>query len=150
ESCPAEDRYKANFPFAATGISSKSTRRRKKHCHDTIWESIGRTRAISCMRLENGKKIKEIEVQQTAEGLAEFGRWLDERRSAGTELWAAIEKPQGRIVDFLLDHGVVVYPVNPKALDRARDRFRMSQSKSDGFDAYVLAEFLRTDHSHLR
>jgi len=53
-------------------------------------------------------------------------------------------------VDFLLDHGVVVYPVNPKALDRARDRFRMSQSKSDGFDAYVLAEFLRTDHSHLR
>jgi transposase len=99
---------------------------------------------------ESGKKIKELEVQQTAEGLAEFGRWLDERRSAGTELWAAIEKPQGRIVDFLLDHGVVVYPVNPKALDRARDRFRMSQSKSDGFDAYVLAEFLRTDHTHLR
>jgi transposase len=48
-----------------------------------------------------------------------------------------------------LDHGVVVYPVNPKALDRARDRFRMSQSKSDSFDAYVLAEFLRTDHAHL-
>jgi len=44
----------------------------------------------------------------------------------------------------------VVYPVNPKALDRARDRFRMSQSKSDSFDAYVLAEFLRTDHVHLR
>src|SRR4030095_1747881 len=43
-----------------------------------------------------------------------------------------------------------IYPVNPKALDRARDRFRMSQSKSDGFDAYVLAEFLRTDHGHLR
>jgi transposase len=53
-------------------------------------------------------------------------------------------------VDFLLDHRVVVYPVNPKALDRARDRFRMSQSKSDSFDAYVLAEFLRTDHAHLR
>ncbi len=66
------------------------------------------------------------------------------------ELWAAIEKPAGRIVDFLLDHGVVVYPVNPKALDRVRDRFRMSQSKSDSFDAYVLAEFVRTDHGHLR
>lgn len=99
---------------------------------------------------QDGKKIKEMEVQQTADGLAEFGRWLDESRSKGTELWAAIEKPQGRIVDFLLDHGVMVYPVNPKALDRARDRFRMSQSKSDAFDAYVLATFLRTDHSHLR
>jgi transposase len=82
--------------------------------------------------------------------MAELGRWLDESRSNGIELWAAIEKPEGRIVEFLLDHGVVVYPVNPKALDRARDRFRMSQSKSDGFDAYVWAEFLRTDHAHLR
>jgi hypothetical protein len=50
----------------------------------------------------------------------------------------------------LLDHHVVVYPVNPKALDRARDRFRVSSAKSDPFDARVLAEFLRTDHAHLR
>lgn len=99
---------------------------------------------------ENGEKIMERNVQQTVEGLAEFGRWLDERRAEGIELWAAIEKPHGRIVDFVLNHGVVVYPVNPKALDRARDRFRMSPSKSDGFDAYVLAEFVRTDHAHLR
>src|SRR4029453_13105580 len=47
-------------------------------------------------------------------------------------------------------HGVVVYPVNPKALDRARDRFRQSAAKSDPFDARVLADFLRTDHAHLR
>jgi len=99
---------------------------------------------------ENGEKIMERNVQQTVEGLAGFGRWLDERRAEGIELWAAIEKPHGRIVDFILGHGVVVYPVNPKALDRARDRFRMSPSKSDGFDAYVLAEFVRTDHAHLR
>jgi transposase len=99
---------------------------------------------------ESARKIKELEVQQTPEEMAELGRWLDESQSNGIELWAAIEKPHGRIVDFLLDHAVVVYPINPKALDRARDRFRMSQSKSDGFDAYVLAEFLRTDHAHLR
>lgn len=99
---------------------------------------------------EGGRKIKEQEVQQTADELAELGRWLDESHSQGIELWAAIEKPHGRLVDFLLDHAVVVYPVNPKALDRARDRFRVSPSKSDSFDAYVLAEFLRTDHAHLR
>jgi transposase len=99
---------------------------------------------------EEGKKVREIKVQESPEGLAEIGRWLDERRAEGIELWAAIEKPQGRIVDFLLDHGVEVYPVNPKALDRVRDRYRMSDSKSDAFDAYVLAEFLRTDQAHLR
>ena len=97
-----------------------------------------------------GKKITEMKVVQSPEGMSEFGRWFHERKAEGIELWAAIEKPHGRIVDFLLDHGVTVYPVNPKALDRVRDRFRMSQSKSDSFDAYVLAEFLRTDHAHLR
>ena len=55
---------------------------------------------------QDGKKIAEMKVEETPEGLAEFGRWLDERRAEGIELWAAIEKPQGRIVDFLLDHGV--------------------------------------------
>lgn len=99
---------------------------------------------------EVGGEVAERQVEHTAEGLSEFGRWLYERRAAGIELWAAIEKPEGRVVDFLLDHGVVVYPINPKALDRARDRFRMSRAKSDVFDARVLAEFLRTDHPHLR
>ena len=97
-----------------------------------------------------GNKVADMKVDETVEGRSEFGRWLNERKAEDIELWAAIEKPHGRIVDFLLDHGVVVYPINPKALDRARDRFRMSQSKSDPFDAYVLAEFLRTDHPHLR
>lgn len=98
---------------------------------------------------EAGTPVAPLTVKHTAEGLREFGRWLDERRAQGIELWAAIEKPEGRLVDFLLDHGVVVYPVNPKALDRARDRFRMSGAKSDPFDARVLAVFLRTDHAHL-
>jgi hypothetical protein len=99
---------------------------------------------------EEGKKVKEIKVKETVEGLAEIGRWLDEKRAEGFELWAGIEKPAGRIVDFLLDHGMRVFPVNPKTLDRVRDRYRMSNSKSDGFDAYVLAEFVRTDHAHFR
>ena len=53
------------------------------------------------------------------------------------------------MVDFLLDHGVVVYAINPRAVDRARDRFRMSGAKSDPFDARVPADLLRTDHAHL-
>src|SRR5437879_6544463 len=99
---------------------------------------------------ESGTKTAARTVPHTAEGLSEWGRELDEWRTQGIELWAAIERREGRVVDFLLDHGVVVYPVNPKALDRARDRFRQSGAKSDPFDARVLADFLRTDHVHLR
>jgi hypothetical protein len=98
---------------------------------------------------ETGTKIMSCVVPQTVEGFAEFGRWLDERRAAGRDLWAAIEKPDGRIVDFLLDHGVLVFAVNPKTVDRARDRFRVSGAKSDPFDARVLATVVRTEHNHL-
>ena len=96
-----------------------------------------------------GEKVMSRPVAQTVGGLADFGRWLDERRVAGRELWAAIEKPEGRIVDFLLEHGGVVDPVNPKAVTRVRDRFRGSGAKSDRFDARVRASCLRTDHGHL-
>jgi transposase len=98
---------------------------------------------------EAGQKVTARTVPHTAEGLSEWGRELDEWRGQAIELWAAIERPEGRVVDFLLDHGVVVYPINPKALDRARERFRQSGAKSDPFDARVAAEFLRTDHGHL-
>jgi Transposase len=83
-------------------------------------------------------------VSHTAEGLGEWGRELDEWRAQGIALWAAIERPDGRVVDVLLEHGVVVSPVNPKVLDRGRDRFRQSGAKSDPFDARALADFLRT------
>jgi transposase len=99
---------------------------------------------------EGGAKVLDRRVPQTAEGLSEWGCWLDARRAEGIELWAAIERPEGRIVDHLLDHGVTVFPLNPKAVDRARDRFRMSGAKSDPFDARVQATFLRTDHAHLQ
>lgn len=98
----------------------------------------------------DGTKITARTVPHTAEGLSDWGRELDQWRAQGIELWAAIERREGRVVDFLLDHGVVVYPVNPKALDRARDRFRQSGAKDDPFDARVLADFLRTDHPHLQ
>ena len=98
----------------------------------------------------DGTKIAAHTVPHTAEGLSEWGRELDQWRAEGVELWAAIERREGRVVDFLLDHGVAVYPVNPKALDRARDRFRQSGAKDDPFDARVLADFLRTDHGHLQ
>ena len=66
------------------------------------------------------------------------------------ELLASLERPHGRMVEFLLDHGIPVYPINPKSLDRARDRYRPSGANDDWFDAFVLGNNLRVDHMHLR
>src|SRR5712692_11807898 len=149
ESGPPEGRYKANLavPAPRLGVQGPEGGGRVRYYLGVDWAD--QMHAVWVVE-ENGTKAAARTVPHTAEGLSEWGRELDEWRAQGLELWAAIERREGRVVDFLLDHGVVVYPVNPKALDRARDRFRQSGAKSDPFDARVLADFPRTDHTHLQ
>jgi transposase len=57
----------------------------------------------------------------------------------------AIEVPHGPVVDALLDRGFAVHAINPKQLDRLRDRFSVAGAKDDRRDARVAASGLRTD-----
>jgi transposase len=67
----------------------------------------------------------------------------------GVEL-VAIERPDGLLVERLLDAGLRVLPLHPNQVAAARDRFRVSGGKSDRFDAFVLCELARTDRHRFR
>lgn len=60
----------------------------------------------------------------------------------------AIEVNHGPVVGSLCEQGFMVYSINPKQLDRFRDRFCVSGAKDDRKDALVLASALRTDSRH--
>lgn len=62
----------------------------------------------------------------------------------------AIERPDGLLVDRLLEAGFTVLPVHPNALKATRPRYEAAGGKSDGFDAFCLAELARTDAHRLR
>src|SRR5438128_11501198 len=62
----------------------------------------------------------------------------------------AVERPDGLLVERLLDAGLRVLPLHPNQVAAARDRFRVSGGKSDRFDAFVLCELARTDHHRFR
>src|SRR5947207_1021637 len=62
----------------------------------------------------------------------------------------AIERPDGLLVERLLDAGLQVLPLHPNKVAAARARFRVSRGKSDRFDAFVLCELARTDHHRFR
>jgi transposase len=62
----------------------------------------------------------------------------------------ALERPDGLVVERLLEAGLTVVAVHPNQLAAARDRYRVGGGKSDGFDSYVLAELARTDMHRLR
>ena len=66
------------------------------------------------------------------------------------EAAAAIEKPHGPEVDALLERGIAVFALNPKQLDRFRDRFSPAGAKDDRRDALVLADSLATDRKAFR
>lgn len=57
----------------------------------------------------------------------------------------AIEVPRGAVVECLVERGYVVYSLNPKQMDRFRDRYSVAGAKDDRRDALVLADALRTD-----
>jgi transposase len=62
----------------------------------------------------------------------------------------AIERPDGVLVERLLDAGLRVLALHPNQVTAARPRFRVSGGKSDRFDAFVLCELARTDHHRFR
>jgi Multicopper oxidase/Transposase len=62
----------------------------------------------------------------------------------------AIEMTQGPVVEALLERGFCVYGINPKQLDRFRDRFTVAGAKDDRRDPHVLAESLRPDRHAFR
>ena len=62
----------------------------------------------------------------------------------------AIERPDGLLVERLLDAGLRILPLHPNQVAAARPRFRASGGKSDRFDAFVLCELARTDHHRFR
>lgn len=61
------------------------------------------------------------------------------------QIAVAIETPRGVLVETLLAGGFVVFAINPKQLDRFRDRFTVAGAKDDRRDAHVLGDSLRTD-----
>ena len=104
-----------------------------------------------CVLDGDGKVVVERQVAHTGEGIAGLCGWLHELSGGHpASVHAAIEVPHGAVVEMLLERDVQVYAINPKQLDRFRDRFSASGAKDDRRDARVLADSLRTDGRSFR
>src|SRR2546430_13894670 len=84
-------------------------------------------------------------VDHDGASLAQLAAWLW-TLSVGQpqRVSVAIEVPRGAIVEGLLERGFHVFAINPKQLDRFRDRHSVAGAKDYRRDAFVLADSLRT------
>ena len=92
-----------------------------------------------------GGVLKEMAIDNTGSALSDLGDELASLAEDPACVWVAIEVPRGPVVETLLERGITVFSINPKQLDRFRDRFCASGAKDDRRDAWVLADSLRTD-----
>jgi len=77
-------------------------------------------------------------------------RQCNQSRTPRNQFATAIEVPRGAIVEMLVERGFHVFAINPKQLDRFRDRHTVAGAKDDRRDAFVLADSLRTDRPSFR
>src|SRR5512134_2112879 len=104
-----------------------------------------------CVLDAEGKQVGQREFAHGGAGLAELCDWLLEKTQAAPgQIAVAIETPHGPVVEMLLEHGFAVFAINPKQLDRFRDRFTVAGAKDDRRDAHVLGGSLRTDPAAFR
>jgi len=62
----------------------------------------------------------------------------------------ALERPDGLLIERLLDAGLAVVAVHPNQVKANRPRYSVAGGKSDSFDSFVLAELARTDSHRFR
>jgi transposase len=95
-----------------------------------------------CVMNAAGKIAAEFTIEHSADGIATLIRRLARFGSPGG-MPVAIERPDGRLVDLLLEAGHPVVPVKPNAIKTWRDGEVLSGAKSDAGDAAVIAGYLR-------
>jgi transposase len=96
-----------------------------------------------CVLKASGRVTAEFTVAHTANGFADLRRRLDRLAEDPAEVPISIERPDGRLVDGLLEAGHPVVPVKPNAIKTWRGGEVLSGAKCDADDAHVIAEYLR-------
>lgn len=102
-----------------------------------------------CVLDHAGKQLAAFTIEHSSEGIALLIRRLA-KYGDPADVQVGIERPNGRLVDLLLEAGHPVVPVSPNAIKTWREGEVLSGAKSDAGDAAVIAEYLRLRNHRLR
>lgn len=97
----------------------------------------------------DGGVLASARVVDGVDGIGRLHALIGDHADDAGEVIVGIEIDRGLLVGSLIAAGYEVFAVNPKSVDRYRDRHHLSGAKSDAGDAKVLADLVRTDrHNH--
>ena len=100
----------------------------------------------ACILDSQGQLLEQRKIEHSGQGILDFIAWMEGLAHGQVQRIAvAIEVPRGPLVEAFLEHQWAVFGINPKQLDRFRDRHTVAGAKDDSRDAFVLADSVRTD-----
>ena len=91
---------------------------------------------------ERGMEVKCLRIE---DNLKDYRELVHALRSFGGEIPFAIECKEHLLISFLVKEGFPVYSINPKSVERYKDRYNVGGTKTDPVDAFALGDILRTD-----
>jgi Transposase len=90
-----------------------------------------------------GEVTGQYDAAHSGKGLEALIERLDHnRRCPRGEVGIAIEVSWCALVETLVERGFSVFAINPKQVDRFRDRYTVAGAKDDSREAHVLASAL--------
>jgi hypothetical protein len=111
----------------------------------------GAERHQACLMDPRGQVVCQRSFEHSGKEILEFLQFVEEAASREPgQIAVAIEVPRGPLVEAFLERQWAVFAINPKQLDRFRDRHTVAGAKDDSRDALVLADSLRTDQRSFR
>jgi transposase len=103
-----------------------------------------------CILDSSGNVLKEFVVPHSPEGVDRVLLEIRAFTSDHHNVMISAETSKNLFMQYLHAVGYTVYSINPKSVDRARDRFSVAGSKDDTKDARILADLIRTDGHQYR
>jgi transposase len=103
-----------------------------------------------CILDSSGVILNEFVVSHSPEGLDQLILQIRKFSTDVHNVFISAETPKHLFIQYLHVLGYTVYSINPKSVDRARDRFSPAGAKDDSRDAQVLADLIRTDRHQYR
>ncbi len=94
-----------------------------------------------CIVDDDGQRIEETTVSHSRSGLVKITTLL--RRHGVSRV--GIERGDGPVVDHLIRDGFEIVVISARQVKSLRARYGSAGNKDDRFDAFVLADALRTD-----
>ncbi|MFF9436750.1 IS110 family transposase [Streptomyces sp. NPDC014735] len=102
---------------------------------------------------ESGRKLAAANLPEGVAGIAKLHELVARHGGEGldpAEVVVGIETDRGSWVQALIASGYQVFAINPRQVNRFKERYGSSGAKSDKGDAHALADMVRIDRAQLR